>query len=230
MRNLVLRRAFVPFVGIVLVFAVFPEAKAAPAGHGVPQGQQTVTGIRGNVSGFAGYLAGMGDGLGNDVTFGASGAVFFTDIVGVEGGVQKQSLDVAGTSENQLSGGTIDSIVITAGVIARFEAGPRAAPYVAGGIVFFSNSFELDAAVAQELSTFNFTAQETVANVVGFNVGGGVEFLVARRVAVFGDVRYFAAKADTSAVLSGSGVTAVPLTGEQDLARVSATAGIRLGF
>jgi opacity protein-like surface antigen len=185
----------------------------------------------GNVSGFGGYVSGIGDGIESGPSFGASVAFYFTRNLGIEAGVQRHSLDVTATAANLLSGGTLDSTIATFGMAVRFPAGARAAPYVMGGIAYFSNSFDIDPGLAMGLGAFNFAAAESVDDVLGFQVGGGIDVALGRRIAVFGEARYLGATADTTAGLRDTitGLSA-ELAGEQDLGRFQAVAGVRVLF
>jgi len=205
-----------------------------PAGAGGATIQQTGNPLavsRGNVAGFGGYVSGIGDGLETGPSFGASVAFYFSRNLGIEAGVQRHSLDVTGTAANLLSGGTLDSTIATVGVAVRFPAGDRVAPYVVGGIAYFSNNFDIDSGLAADLGAFNFAASESVDDVLGFQVGGGIDIALGRHFAVFGEARYLGATADTTAGLRDtvSGVTA-EVAGEQDLGRFVAGGGVRILF
>lgn len=213
---------------LALAILLTTPALAEPA----PQDQGAIVLSRGNVAGFGGFVSGIGEGLDSGPAFGASGAFFFTRNIGVEVGVQVQSLDFSGTSENELSGGTLDSTIVIAGVSARFPVGERASPYIAGGIAFFSTSYEIDSATLNSLADFNFLPIESVDSTVGFQFGGGVDVAVGRHIAVFGDLRFLTGTADTSAALRDtvSDITSFQEIGEQDLDRISLTAGVRVLF
>jgi len=192
--------------------------------------QDTAELPRGNISGFGSFATATGDGLEGGVGFGFSGAYFFTDMVGVEGGFRRQSFDLEGNSTNLLLGGDLNTNVITANVVARFGSG-KAQPYVTGGVAFYSNGYTTDAAAGQDLAAFNFTVDESIENTVGFNVGGGVDFQASRRIGIFVEGRFFAASADTSGGLIDdiTEITAATV-GTQDLNSFTISGGIRIYF
>lgn len=214
------------------ILLVTPTGAQADPGGGPPQQASNPLGAsRGNVAGFGGYVSGMGDGLESGASFGASVAFYFTRNLGVEAGFQRHSLDADGITTNRLSGGTLDSSIAVFGIAARFPAGERVAPYVVGGIAYFSNSFEIDPSVADPLGDFNLVATESVDNVLGFQAGGGIDIALGQRIAVFGEGRYVAANADTIAELMDTiSGTSAQVFGEQDLGRFQAVAGVRILF
>lgn len=216
---------------VALLLLVPVAAHADPGGPGPQQSTNPLADSRGNVAGFGGFVSGLGAGLEGGPTFGASGTFYFTRNLGVEAGFQRHSLDVVGNDGNELSGGTLDSGIAVFGIAARFPAGSRAAPYLVAGVAFFSNSFDIDPSVTAGLSDFNFTASETVDDVVGFQVGGGIDFAVAQRIALFGEARYLGATGDTVAELTDNASgTSGQVAGEQDLGRFQAVAGVRILF
>jgi hypothetical protein len=77
----------------------------------------------------------------------------------------------------------------------------------------------------------NFHVTEQVKSVYGFNVGGGVDFLLARRFAAFGELRYLGGAPDTTAELRDtiSGTTAA-VSGRQDLNGLEISVGVRFLF
>lgn len=215
----------VPFTAVLILFLPVDAVLASPQ-------EQDIQETRGAVSGFGGFAVGQGDGLDNGPTFGGSGRVFFTRNIGVEGLVQYDSLDLDGNTSNDLSGGTIDTVSVTGGIVARFPASPKVAPYVTGGVTFFSTSFEVSPAVVSELGNFNFVPEEDIDSTVGFSLGGGVDALLTRKLGIFGDVRFTGGTADTTVRLRDtvSGTTSDALTGEQELNRVTVVAGLRVFF
>lgn len=216
---------------VALLLLVPIGAHADPGGSGPQQSTNPLAVSRGNVAGFGGFVSGLGEGLESGPTFGASGTFYFTRNVGVEAGFQRHSLDLVGNGVNRLSGGTLDSSIAVFGIAARFPAGERVAPYVVGGIAYFSNSFEIAPSVADSLGDFNFVATESVDNALGFQVGGGIDVALGQRVAVFGEGRYLGTTADTVAELRDLvSDTAGQVMGEQDLGRFQAVAGVRILF
>jgi len=116
-------------------------------------------------------------------------------------------------------------------MVARFPVGERVTPYVVGGIAYFSNSYEIDPSVGTSLGPFNFELSESVENVLGYQVGGGIDVSVASHIAIFGDVRYLSGTVNTTAQVReiASGIS-IDFSGEQDLARLSVAAGVRVLF
>jgi opacity protein-like surface antigen len=192
---------------------------------------ERLEGIRGWVGGFAGFSTGGAADLENGFLIGGNAAFFFLDQVGIEAGVHRRSTDVAPMPSSALSEGSLDSTIVTGGVVVRFPVSARVVPYVEGGAAYFSNSFEIDASLSGRLAALNFEATEEVESAIGFNVGGGVDVLVSRRLVVFGEVRYLDAASDTRAELRDTitGTTAVA-GGSQDLKAVEILVGVRYVF
>jgi len=206
---------------VALILVVFAVTLPAQAQDALP---------RGNISGFGVFTVNASDGLDRGYGFGASGTVFFSRLLGVEGGYRRQTFDVAGTDTNAVSGGELAANVITVNVVARFAAG-SVQPYVTGGVAFVSSDYTIDPVLAQQLAEFNFTANESFDSTVGFNIGGGVDFQVSRSIGFFAEGRFLAATADTTAGLVDdiSGVEA-STTGSQDINVFSIAGGIRILF
>lgn len=183
------------------------------------------------LSGFGVAAAGHADGLSGGTGFGGSFAVFFSRILGAEAGVRLQSFDLVGTEANELSGGSLDAVVVTGNVVARFPTSGSVVPYVTGGVAFYRNDFQIDDTVANELAAFNFTALDTVDNVVGFNAGGGVRIALGQSFGIFGEARYLIASADTAGGLMDqiSGVSREE-AGSQDLNNLSFGFGVSISF
>lgn len=196
----------------------------------VARAQGAVEPPRGSVSGFAGYAASVPDGLDRGHGFGGSASFFFSDALGVEGGWRRQAFDVNRTDANSLSGGELTADVVTANLVVRMAAG-RIQPYVSGGLAFYLNGYTIDPVLAAQLEDFNFASDETVDNVVGFNVGGGVDFQASRRVGVFVEGRFTAASADTLGSLTDQ-ITQITASspGEQELNVFAVNGGIRIYF
>jgi opacity protein-like surface antigen len=191
----------------------------------------TPEGVRASIGLFGGISTAGADGLEGGSVFGGNAAFFFTKRFGLEAGVHRRSQDVVATSSNELSGGSLDSTIVTGGLVFRFPVGARVALYVAGGVAYFSNKFEVDPSVKSTLGSLNFQVSEEVKSVVGFQAGAGVDFLVARRLAVFAEGRYLGGGADTRAELTDTvaDVTA-EVTGSQDLNALELRAGVRFVF
>lgn len=185
---------------------------------------------RGNVGFFGGYSVARSDDVEKGQGLGASASFFFSRLLGVEGGVRRQTFDVAGTPGNALSGGELDSNIITANVVVRATAGDIQ-PYGSAGIAFYSSSFTVDPTLQAQLAEFNFVATETVDNAIGFNAAGGLDFVATRRFGFFVEGRYTAATADTTARLRGqiSGV-ASEQSGELELRLFTVAGGVRIFF
>ena len=205
-------------------------SQEATAGEAVPS-RPTLEAVRAHIVGFGGFSTAGADGLESGSLFGGSAAFFFSKHLGIEAGVHRRSLDVVSTSSNALSGGSLDSTIVTGSVVARFPLSPRVAPYVVAGVVHFSNTFEVAPGVTAELSALNFRVTEEVKSAYGFNVGAGVDFLVARRFSAFGELRYLGGAPDTRAELrdSISGTTAA-VSGSQDLNGLEISVGFRFLF
>jgi opacity protein-like surface antigen len=212
-------------------FAYGGVQEAAPAAVAPPASASTPEGVRGSIGVFGGISTAGADGLEGGSVFGGNAAFFFTKRLGLEAGVHRRSQDVVATSSNELSGGSLDSTIVTGGLVLRFPVGARVALYVVGGVAYFSNKFEVDPAVTSTLGSLNFRVSEEVKSVVGFQAGGGVDFLVARRFAVFAEARYLGGSADTRAELTDTvaDVTA-EVTGSQDLNALELRAGVRFVF
>jgi opacity protein-like surface antigen len=203
------------------------ELAAADAGPPRP----TLEGACGHVGAFGGVSTSGADGLESGALFGGSAAFFFLKRFGIEAGVHRRSLDVLATSSNALSGGSLDSTIVTGGIVIRFPVSARVVPYVVGGVAYFSNKFEVAPSVSGALAALNFRVTEEVKSALGFSVGGGTDVLVARRFAVFGEVRYLGAATDTRAELRDtiSGATA-EVGGSQDLNGLEIRVGVRFVF
>jgi hypothetical protein len=203
------------------------DATAADAGAPRP----TLEAVRANVVGFGGVSTAGADGLESGSLFGGSAAFFFLKRFGIEAGVHRRSLDVVSTAANALSGGSLGSTIVTGSFVGRFPVSPRVAPYVVAGVAYFSNEFEVAPAISGELAALNFRVTEEVKSAVGFNIGGGVDVLVARRFAAFAELRYLGGAPDTRAELrdSTSGTTAA-VSGNQDLNGLEIRVGVRFLF
>lgn len=211
---------------------VATPALAAPAGvDDGPTPQQGAAGPRFSLGVLGSGATGQADGLERGHGFGAVFAAFFHPVLGVEVGYRRHGFDVLTTAGNELSGGGMDSDLVTAGVVLRVANDSAATPWVAGGIAWFRNAFEIDPAVRDPLVAFGFVPEEEVEDVVGFQVGGGVDVRVAPAVAVFGEARFLSASADTSATLtdSVSGVS-TSRSGSQDVRTIGLSGGVRFVF
>ena len=221
----------------VLLFSVLlgPSWLVADAGAQESAASETappnIEDVRGQVGLFGGFATAGADGLKNGALFGGSAVYFFTRRLGIEVGVHRRSLDVVETPSNQLSGGSLDATVLTGDLVFRFPAGARVAPYLMAGVAYFSNTFDVASAVNDRLAALNFQATEEVKSGLGFNVGAGADFLVARRVSLFAEARYIGGSTDTRAELTDtiSGVTA-EATGSQDLNGFEIRGGLRFAF
>jgi opacity protein-like surface antigen len=203
------------------------EAPSAPEGRPRP----TLQDVRGWAGLFGGISTAGAEGLKSGALFGGGGAFYFSRRLGVEAGVERRTLDVVGTPSNALSGGSLDSTIVTGGVVVRFPVSPRVAPYAVAGVAYFSNTFEVDPAVASELAALNFRVTEELESALGFDVGGGVEVLVGKRFGVFGEVRYLVASTDTRAELADTiSGTAAEAAGSQDLNGLEVRVGFRFVF
>jgi opacity protein-like surface antigen len=224
------------FILFVLLAPSWAFASDQSEGEEAPQPQvgaspPRLDDTRGSVGFFGGASTANADGLESGTQFGGSGAFYFSRNLGVEVGVQRRGLDLVGTSSNALSGGSFDSTVMTGSLLVRFPVTPRVAPYLVAGVAYFSNTYEVDPAIVNELSALNFRLTEEAENKLGFNLGGGVDVLLASRFGVFGEVRYLAASTDTRAELADtvSGI-AVEDAGGQDLNGLAISAGVRVFF
>lgn len=223
---------------LALAFALVAPAWVSASGASQeappPQASEprlTLEKTRGWVGAFGGTSTADADGLEGGALFGGGGAFYFTRNFGIEVGVARHGRDAVGTPENALSGGSLDSTIVTGGVLVRFPVSPRVSPYLVGGVAYFSNSLEVDPAVAGELAALNFRLTEGLENKLGFQVGGGLDFLLASRFALFGEVRYLAASADTSTELADTvSGTAAQDGGSQDLNSFQIRAGVRVVF
>lgn len=185
---------------------------------------------KGNFAFFGTFAASASDGLDKGHGGGFSGAYFFTDMVGFEGGYRRQSFDVTDTTDNTLSGGTLSANVITLNAVVRGSSG-GIQPYFSGGLVFYANSYSIDAAVAQALEQFNFRADESIDNAIGLNVGGGVDFQASDRIGFFVDGRYTIATADTTSGLTDTiSDVSQTMSGEQKLNVFTVNGGIKIFF
>jgi Outer membrane protein beta-barrel domain len=219
----------VALLGCSHVFA--GEASQEPTVADAGASRPTVEAVRAHLVAFGGVLTAGADGLESGSLFGGSAAFFFLKRFGIEAGVHRRTLDVVKTSSNALSGGSLGSTIVTGSVVARFPVSSRVAPYVVAGVAHFSNEFEVNPAISGELAALNFRLTEDVKSTVGFNVGGGVDVLVARRFAAFGELRYLGGAPDTRAELrdSISGTTAA-VSGSQDLNGLEIRVGVRFLF
>ena len=210
-------------------WSIASEEAQEPAG--VEAAAPRLDDIRGPIGLFGGFATAGADGLEDGAVFGASAAFFFSKRLGLEVGVHRRSLDVVSTSSNQLSGGSLGSTVLTGSLVFRIPAGARVGPYLLGGIAYFSNSFDVSSAIADQLAALNFDVTEEVKSSVGFNVGAGVEFLASRNLSLFAEGRYLGGSPDTQAELADriSGVAAVA-TGSQDLNGLELRGGLRFAF
>ncbi|HXV65284.1 MAG TPA: outer membrane beta-barrel protein [Vicinamibacteria bacterium] len=212
--------------------SAFPneDRQDVPASDPGPAGE-TLEGTRGYVGAFGGYSTAGAEGLEDGFLVGGNAAFFLLEHVGIEAGVHRRSTDLASTPSNALSGGSLDSTIVTAGVVFRFPVSARVVPYVAGGVAYFSNSFEIDASLSGRLAALNFQATEEVDSALGFNVGGGAYVVLARRFQVFGEARYLNALSDTRAELRDtiSGTTA-EVGGNQGLNSLEIRAGVHFVF
>jgi len=220
---------------LILVLLV-PSRAFTSEGQETPSGEEatprpTLEAPRGWAGLFGGALAAGADGLESGGLFGGGGAFHFSNRLGVEVGLERRRQDAVGTSSNALSGGSLTSTIITGGPVVRFPLSPRLTPYFVAGVARFSTRFEVDPAVSGALAALNFRLTEEVRSAVGLSVGGGVEVLVAKRFAAFGELRYLAASADTRAELADtvSGI-ASEVGGSQDLNGLEIRAGIRFVF
>jgi hypothetical protein len=188
---------------------------------------------RGAVGGFVGFSTAGAEGLENGFLIGGNAAFFFLERFGIEAGVHRRSTDLAQTPSNALSGGSLDSTIATGGVVIRFPVSARVVPYVAGGVAYFSNRFEIDPSLSGRLAALNFEVTEEVESALGFNIGGGADVLVARRFVLFGEVRYLgaASASDTRAELRDTiSGTAAEVGGSQDLNALEIRVGVRFVF
>lgn len=186
---------------------------------------------RGWIGFFGGVSTANAEGLEGGAVFGGSAALYFHRNLGFEVGVQRTSHDAVGTATNQLSGGSVDSTIVTGSVLVRLPSQSLLTPYFLAGVAYFSNSLDVDPATANALAELNFRLTEDLDNKLGFNVGAGLDIRVASRFAVFGELRYFIASTDTSAQLTDaiSGTTAAD-RGSQDLNGLDLRGGIRIVF
>ena len=204
------------------IIAFFGVASTAVA-------QDTLTLPKGNVSGFATFAATTSDGLSGGHGAGGSGTYFFSRMVGIEGGFRIESFDVTSTDDNGLSGGTLNSSIITFNVVARGAAG-QVQPYVSGGVAFFLNSYDIGSASAG-LGEFNFVAAEEIDSTIGFNIAGGVDYQFNRRFGIFGEGRVTIAEADTRGGLTDTitGITS-DQPGTQKMNIFVLNVGVRIYF
>ena len=192
--------------------------------------QTTADPPRGNVSGFGSFALSAPDGLDKGLGAGASGAYFFTDAIGFEGGFSFRTFDVASTSDNQLSGGEVTTNILSLNVIGRFAAG-SIQPYVSGGVAFFMYDYTVDPTIASQLAQFNFTAAEEIENTTGFNFAGGADFQLSDRLGAFVEGRYTIATANSTSGLTDQ-ITNITATtaGEQKFNVFTFNGGIRILF
>ena len=237
LRCCLLSRASCCVFGFILVLLASSWGFASDGSQESPPPPQastpspTLEDVRGYVGFFGGASTANADGLESGALFGGGGAFYLTRNLGVELSVQRRSLDAVGTTANALSGGSFDSTIITAGVLLRFPVHPRVAPYLVAGIAHFSNTYEVDPTIVNELSAVSFRLTEEVDSKLGFNVGGGVDLLLVSRVGVFGEVRYLAASTDTRAELADRFTgAAFEDTGTQDLNGLAISGGVRVFF
>lgn len=180
---------------------------------------------------FGGGVLGQDNALENGGAFGVRGAVFFHRQLGVEAGVRRHHLDVSGTRDNALSGGSLDATLWTANLVVRFAPRPGVVPYLSGGFAYADNDFDIDEGVVADLRAFNFEVTEEMDASAGFNLGGGIAVGLGSRVAVFGEVRYVGASADTLArIRDRAGGIAAEESGSQDLDALALSAGVRVLF
>ena len=206
---------------VIFVFLGFASLASAQTTADLPGG---------NMSGFGSFALSAPDGLDKGHGAGASGAYFFTDAIGFEGAFSFRTFDVAGTSDNQLSGGEVTTNILSLNIIGRFTAG-SIQPYVSGGGAFFLNDYAIDSALASQLAQFNFIANEDIENTIGFNVAGGLDFQLSGRVGAFVEGRYTIATADTTGGLTDQiGNITVTNVGEQQFSLLIFNGGIRIFF
>ena len=138
--------------------------------------------------------------------------------------------DVEGSTDG-LSAGKLAVMPIQLSLQGRFPvSGGRLVPFVEAGAGYYLNTFTLDEALASDWSAVGFNLDESVENVVGFHFGAGLDFFVARNIALGAGVKYCIATTKGAWSLTET-ATGTSATGDLEDLKVGPLAfGIRLRF
>jgi hypothetical protein len=191
---------------------------------------------RGNVGGFIGYPFTITDDLQADgIVFGASASFLFFPFLGVEVAGTRQNLELLPQEMEDcsppLSGGTVESFVISTSALFRAVASSKVTIYGTAGVAYFINDLEPGSAADGDLPDFGFQVGDDIEDALGVNLSGGVNVLVYRSFGVFTEVRYMKATADTLATITDEATQiSVQHSSTQKLESIIWSAGFRLYF
>jgi hypothetical protein len=191
---------------------------------------------RGNVGSFVGYPFTVTDDLRADgIVFGASASFLFFPFFGVEVAGTRQNLELLplemGDCLPPLSGGTIESFVISTSALFRAMASSKVTIYGTAGIAYFINDLKPGSAPADDLAEFGFQVGDDIEDALGVNLSGGVNVLIYRSFGVFSEVRYMRATADTLVTITDEATQiSAQHPSTQKLESIIWSAGFRLYF
>ena len=179
---------------------------------------------------FVGYAKPANEGYGGSVAYGFNLSYVVMKNLAVELTGFRFESAVDG-SLNGLSKGKMAVMPIQLSLQGRFPvSGGRLVPFVEAGAGYYLNTFTLDEAVAADWNAVGFKLDESVENVVGFHFGAGLDFFVARNIALGAGVKYCIATTKGSWSLTDT-TSGTAVNGNLDDLKVGPLAfGVRLRF
>jgi opacity protein-like surface antigen len=123
----------------------------------------------------------------------ASGGISYNvmKFLGIELSGGYFSVDEEGdtTDPNALMQGKLTTIPLQFSLIFRFEMN-KIAPYIAAGLGYYLNSYEIDGAIVTEWDDAGFTIEDAVDPSLGYHAGAGLDYLLTGNLAVNLDFKY----------------------------------------
>ena len=179
---------------------------------------------------FGGYAQPANEGYGGAVAYGfnLSFVVMKNLAVEVTGFRFESAVD---GSVPGLSKGKLAVMPVQLSLQGRFPmSGGRLVPFVEAGAGYYLDTFTLDEALAADFNAVGLKADESVDNVVGFHFGAGLDFFVARNIALGAGVKYCIATAKGSWSMTDT-ASGTAVNGDLDDLKVGPLAfGVRLRF
>ncbi len=179
---------------------------------------------------FGGYAMPANEGYSGTIAYGFNLSFVVMKNLAVELTGFRFESDVEGSTDG-FSAGKMAVMPIQLSLQGRFPvSGGRLIPFVEAGAGYYLNTFTLDGALASDWNAVGFDLEESVENVVGFHVGAGLDFFVARNISLGAGVKYCIATTKGSWSLTDT-TTGTSASGDLEDIKVGPLAfGIRLRY
>ncbi len=136
-----------------------------------------------------GYALPSEGAYGGNPAFGLSLAYYLNSHMALEMSAYRTSSRVEESLEG-LSAGRLTAFPLSISLLGRYPITDRVVPYGTAGAVFHFNSFRVCSRCLETWDALGIDIQERMENALGFQVGGGVDYMLGRALGLNVEVRY----------------------------------------